>query len=295
MPLPPDPTITIRFTGLLAFCFGKHFKYCQVGIHTKAIGHEVRVGVSQKRHGQIITAIPMLKFSHDMIRHSSDLWLDIEGATPPKQQTVKPYIVNIQGSTLIDDQDFRHVVDLEGENFYNRRLKIKDGVFGLSFYISNGLFYTAALTSHKYIAVSTVDDRHHHAHPTTGTDGARHDSGRRLGRIAMSVGANIYLDHGQALVLRAGKKGSAELFRLDKEEGVTYDITVDNDDNGLSPPSRPGNHFGLYYDALDLNPREPKILIEPNGSIQTGDCIVTRFGKSHSLGVEACPIYRFLR
>lgn len=299
MPLPPNPTVTMRFTGLLAFCFDKKFKYCQVGFHTKAIGHEVRVGVSKKRQGQITAAIPMLKFSHEMIHSSSDLWLDIEGATPPKQQTAEPYIVNNQGSTPIDDQDFRRVVDFEGKDFYGRRLNIKSGVLTPSLYIGKGLFYTAELTSHPYVAVSvdaTVNDRHLHTHPTTEYDSARHASGRRLGQIATSIGVNIYLDHdSQALVLRAGKKFGAELFRLNREEGVTYEVTIDNNDNGLSPPSHPGSHFGLYYDAFDLNPKESKILIEPNGIPPSGDCIVTRFSKSHSLGVEACPLYRFLR
>ena len=87
-----------------------------------------------------------------------------------------------------------------------------------------------------------------------------------MGRVAPCIGANIYLDHeSQALVLRAGGKGGPELFRLDHEEEVTYEITIDNGDNGLSPPSRPGNHFGLYYDALDLQAGEAKILVEPNG------------------------------
>lgn len=299
MPLPPNPTVTMRITGLAAFCFDKNFKYCQVAFHTRAIGHEVRVGVYKKLRDQIVSATPKLIFSHEMIRHSSDLWLDIEGATPPKQQTAELYIVNNQGSTLIDDQDFRRVVDFEGKDFYGRRLNIKDGVLTPSLYIRKGLFYAAALTSHPYIAMSVdvaVNDRHLHAHPTTGDYSARHASGRRLGQIASSVGVNIYMDHAsQALVLRAGKKGGAELFRLNNKEGITYEVAIENDDNGLSPPSHPGSHFGLYYDAFELHPKESKILIEPNGIPPSGDCIVTWFSKSHSLSVGACPIYRFLR
>jgi hypothetical protein len=120
-----------------------------------------------------------------------------------------------------------------------------------------------------------------HPYKTVSADGA----GRRLGRIAADVGANIYLDHaGQALVLRAGEKGGAELFRLVNEEGVAYEVTIDNGDNGLSPPTHPGYHFGFYYDAIDLDSNESEILIVPNGSIETGDCIVTWFSKSRSLG-----------
>jgi hypothetical protein len=288
MPIPPNPTFKLHFTGLVAFCFGAEFKYCQVGIHTRANGHEVRVSVYKKRENRIVSGVPALTLSHEMIRCSSDLWLDVEGETPPRQQTASPYIVDDQGAALIDDQDFRHVPDLEGENFYNRPLKIKDGILTPSLFIGKGLFYTAALTSHGYktvLADSTDNGFDHHAHSSTEAGSQGHVQGRRIGRIAKDVGANIYLDHpSQALVLRIGGQEGAELFRLGNEEGATYEVTIDNGDNGLSPPPHPGNHFGFYYDAIDLNPGEPKILIEPNGGSQVGDCGGLGFGKSHRLG-----------
>jgi hypothetical protein len=283
MPVPPAPTVTIYFRGLLGFCFGEEFKYCQVGFHTKANNHEVKVSIYKKQGNRIISAVPTLRFGHEMIRRSSDLWLDVEGETPPKQQTAEPYIVNGQGLTLIDDQDFRHVADLEGENFYNRQLKIKDGVLTPSLYINRGLFYAAALTGHGYktvLADSAVDDLDHHAHPSTGAVSQGHVQDRRIGKVAREVGANIYLDDAsQAVVLRAGKKWGAELFRFNREEDITYEVTIENYDT--QAPT--GNDFGYYYDAVDLNPGESKILVAPNGGVE-GDCIVTWFSKSHSLG-----------
>jgi len=286
MPVPPNPTVTIYFKGLLAFCFDAKFKYCQVGVHTKANNHELKVSVYKKRGNRIVSSAPMLRFSHEMIRCSSDLWLDIEGGTPPKQQTAEPYVMSDQGPALVDDQDFRHVVDLEGENFYNRTLNIKDGVLRPSLFIGKGLFYAAALTAHGYktvLADSTVSDQAPHAHLTTEASSLGHISGHRIGRIATYVGANIYLDHeSQAVVLRAGKKKGAELFRLVKGEGedTTYEITIENDDTQAPV----GSDFRYYYDAFELNPGEPEILIKPNGGIEVGDCILTWFSKSHSLG-----------
>jgi hypothetical protein len=284
MPISPNPTITIYFKGLLAFCFGEEFKYCQVAFHTKADGHEVRVGIYKKQGNRIVSAVPMLSFSHEMIRRSSNLWLDIEGATPPKQQTAEPYVVNGQGATLIDDQDFRHVVDFEGENFYNRPLKIKDGVLTPSLFIGKGIFYAAELTEHGYktvLADLTVSDQHHRADPAIGSDNPGQVSGRRIGRIATHVGANIYLDDAsQAVVVRAGEKEGAELFRLNREEDTTYEIMIENYDT--QPPA--GSDFGYYYDAIELNSGEPKILIEPNGGKVGGDCDVGWFSKSHRLG-----------
>jgi hypothetical protein len=218
-----------------------------------------------------------------MIRRSSNLWLDVEGETPPKQQTAEPYIANDQGAALIDDQDFRHVVDLEGENFYNRPLKIKGGVLTPSLFIGKGIFYAAALTAHGYktvLADSTVDGQHHPAHQTADANSPGHVSGRRIGRIATYVGANIYLDdESQAAVLRAGEKEGAELFRLNREVDTTYEITIENYDT--QPPT--GSDFGYYYDAIELNPGESKILIEPNGGIEHADCIGSTLSKSRRL------------
>jgi hypothetical protein len=288
MPVSPNPTVTIYFKGLLAFCFGEDFKYCQVGFHTKADGHEVKISIYKKRENRIVGAVPVLTFSHEMIRRSSDLWLDVEGETPPQQQTAAPYIADGQGAAPIDDQDFRHVVDVEGENFYNRPLKIREGVLTPSLFVGKGLFYTAALTSRKYktvLADSAVDDQHDCSHTITGADSPEQVSGRRIGRIAKDIGANIYLDHpSQAIVLRTGGRDGAELFRLSNEEGATYEVTIDNGDNGLSPPPHPGNHFSFYFDAIELNRGESKILIEPNGTVDQGDCAGLGFGKSHRLG-----------
>lgn len=284
MSVPPNPTVTIYFKGLLAFCFGEEFKYCQVGFHTKANNHEVKVSIYKKLGNRIISAVPTLRVGHEMICRSSDLWLDVEGEAPPKQQTAEPYIVNGQGSAMIDDQDFRHVADLEGENFYNRRLKIKAGVLTPSLYINKGLFYAAALTDHGYktvLAESTVIDLDHHAPPATGDGSLGRVQDRRIGRVAREVGANIYLDDAsQAVVLRAGEKGDAELFRFNREEDTSYEVTIENYDTQAPI----GNDFGYYYDAVDLNPGESKILVAPNGGADGGDCIVTWFSKRHSLG-----------
>jgi hypothetical protein len=273
MPVPPNPTVVVRITGLIAFCFDKQFAHCQMGIHSKTDDHELSIRFIKKGPGPEDESEQTMTISHALIRQSADLWLDIEGEPSPKQRTAEPFIADGNDEPPTDPHDFRHVVDLEGEHFYNRRLKIKDGVLTPSVFIRKGLFYTAALTSRRYKT------------KTISSDGVETSPSRRIGQVAADIGVNIYLDHAnQALVLRAGSKGGAELFRLANEEGVTYEIIIDNRDNGLSPPSQPGNHFAFYYDAIDLDPEESRILIEPNGSIESGDCIGSTFGKSHSLG-----------
>jgi hypothetical protein len=143
-------------------------------------------------------------------------------------------------------------VDLEGEHFYNRPLKVRRGVLRPILFVAKGLFYTATLSSDPYRTVPVAS--------TTATEMIA--AGRNLGQIAEYVGANIYLTHpNQALVLRAEQNGS-ELLRLNKEEGATYEITVENGDTPQAPAD---SDFDYYYDAFELKRDEPRILLEPYG------------------------------
>lgn len=169
--------------------------------------------------------------------------------------------------------DFRRVVDLEGEHFYNRPLKMRCGALKPILLVTQGLFYTASLTSNPYRTVPVAPNRSNAATAT----------GRNLGQIAEYVGANIPLSQSdQALVLRAGRNGS-ELLRLKKEEGITYEITIENGDTLQAPA---GSDFYYYYDAFELKPSEPRILIEPYGLPAFGGIMTTcgpvRFGRSCS-------------
>ena len=283
MPLPPNPTVTLYFTGLLVFCFEKEFKYCQIGIHSKTDDHELKLRLVKKTANPKTSSEQNLAIPHEMIRSTKDLWLDIEGMPPPKQQKAKPYIVGKRNQPPSDPQDFRHVVDLEGEHFYNRRLKIRKGILQPSLFIAKGLFYTATLTSQPFqTALASNDSDHSHAH--SHTSASTQAAGHSLGRIADIIGVNIYLDRiGQAVVLRAGRNG-AELLRLTKEKNTSYEISIDNGPNDQAPP---GGHFGHYYDAVELKPSESRIVVVAKGVTAQGQpgglCDAIQFSKSYRL------------
>src|SRR5215471_5128124 len=140
MPVPEDPTIVIRFTGLLFFCFDKRRKCCQIGALSKD-DHELRVRLVKRGLDPGAGSEQTLTIPHDLIHPSSDLWLDVEGEPSPKQQTAEPFIVSNRDEPPTDTQDFRWVVDLEGEHFYNRPLKLRRGVLKPVLFVAKGLFY----------------------------------------------------------------------------------------------------------------------------------------------------------
>lgn len=257
MPIPKDPTAVIYFTGLLVFCFDKQLKHCQVGIYSKSDDHALKLRFVKKKAG-VVSSEQALTLNHSLIRSGTDLWLGIDGP-PPKQPDVKPFIVGKPTQPPSDPQDFRHVVDLEGEHFYNRRLNIRKGVLKPSLFITNGLFYTATLSPQSYRIVQSPSNgmNHLHTHRGPATSIA---TDHNLGEIAEYVGVNLYLDRpDQAVVLKAGKRSGQELLRLQREKGARYEITIENGPTDRAPV---GSHFGHYYDALQLREGEAKILLE---------------------------------
>ncbi len=286
--LPPDPTVTIHFTGLLVFCFEEDFKHCQIGVHSQSKNHELSIRIVKKQPGPVISSVQTLTLGHDLIRQASHLWLDIEGPAPALHQGAEPFVVGIANEPPDHEQDFRHMIDLEGEHFYDRPLKVKSNdVLKPSLFITKGLFYTSARTAKSFQRVPEADagggHTHNHAHGTTSGAMTSHN----LGKIGEYVGVNIYLDDkDQAVVLKAGQNGP-ELLRLKKEEDTTYEITVEN---GPTPHSHVGNHFAFYYDAFELNAGEQKMVLEPAGAgFQTIDappCNPIWLSESHDLEAD---------
>jgi hypothetical protein len=269
--MPQGTTVTVRFTGLLVFCFDKRRNICQVGVHSSTDDHELRLRLIKRGPDPESESEQTLTLSHAQIRQLSELWLDVEGG-PTAERTAERFIIGNLNETPTDPRDYRWIVDME--DLHRHPLRLKEGVLRPIVYVTTGLFYTAELSSEPYLAIPVA---------RTGTK-RRRALARSLGRIADVVGANIQLIHpNQALVLKTGRNGP-ELLRLKREEGVAYEVTVENGDTPQAPP---GNDFDYYYHAIELNRGEPKILLEPYGLPSFGGimsvCSPVGFGMSDGL------------
>jgi hypothetical protein len=277
MPVPQDATVTFRLGGLLVFCFDKRRNHCHVGIHSNTDDHELRLRFVKKGPGLVSESEQRLTISHALLRRAPDLWLDVEGDPSPEQRIAEPFIIGSLDDPPTDPNDFRRVIDLEGEHFYNRPLRVRRDVLRPILVFAKGLFYTATLKSDLYMTVPVAPE---------GTTAAI-AAGRSLGLIAEYVGANVYLANAQALVLRWGRNGP-EILRLRKEEGTTYEIWVENVD---AKGATPGTHFSHYYEAFEIRPDEPRILIDVHGLPKMGGglgspCELIRLSKSDGLASE---------
>lgn len=143
--LPPQPTITVRFGGLLGFCYRTSGE-CEIGFNAGDGRH--RIGVRILENGTEIYPngglpnIVTMKFGVES-KNPSVKFLKLT-ADPFDRQTGPP-------------QDFRWMLDLEGEDFYSEKPD-KDLVFKFKarLLVTQGIFYTSGRTKSTFNRVSVL-------------------------------------------------------------------------------------------------------------------------------------------
>src|SRR6185295_29233 len=135
------PSLTIIFRGLIALRQDTEENTLAVGI-LRAPEHEFTVQVLEKSAQGISTySIPM----NQLMGSKSDTWL----VEVPAQRNGVTYYQNgvfDRKKGLGDIRDFRWLVDLEGKEFYGRKLAIDQRQMGIEVRFSNGEFYTKTTT-----------------------------------------------------------------------------------------------------------------------------------------------------
>lgn len=139
-----------------------------------------------------------------------------------------------------DDEDFRWIADLEGEEFHNRKLiieqrsKLKPTIF-----VSEGTIYTREKT---YESLARV--------PINGTE----SKVKPLGRFAYGMNIDISCPDGGEIVLSnrpdGGSRDESDDCRisLPQEKNVRYMVTIENHCNTANEGE--GTDFRLFYEAV---------------------------------------------
>jgi len=211
MPLPDNPTITVTFDGLLLLFFGKNKSFCQIGLLEPDELHCLKITGKTKPSGKPI------KFPKKI---DGDVVIEAPGRDG----------VNTYESKKGEDRqnDFHWLVDLEGKDFYNRKLEInRDGIHQ-SLFFYKGLFYT----------VKKQRVRVFH--------GGKFEREEDVARI---IGCNLYLKEGERAILRYGLR-SKESIEFPYEPGVSYSIRF-----STICPGRPGD-FKRYYEVVKVKPKD---------------------------------------
>jgi len=222
------PTVTVVLKGLMVFHPDPAREYFEAGI-LPAPGHLFRIVVREKTNSGVSTFSVPLPAVADLV---NDSW-SLEFTSPPKRG-----ISFYQGTAfdrkagIGDPRDFRWAVDIEGTEFYNQQVTIKENQLGPIVRLTSGEFYTKA-----------------RSRPTMRRQGD--GSFQYFGSVAEEIAADFRIMRGD-VVLRSAKSGK-ELLRLPRKPATTYEIIFENQpvtEGHMASMASSSDHFQYYYQVI---------------------------------------------
>ncbi|HKQ72647.1 MAG TPA: hypothetical protein VJ810_02890 [Blastocatellia bacterium] len=118
-----ESNVTINFDGLMLFSFNESNNYCETKVNTSAEGHQMSIKVSEA--GKVLYQDT---FSSERLRDLGSLSLFVcggKGLTPI-------------GRTAKKGPDYDLILDLEGDDFYQRPCELKQSEYESSIFLHNG-------------------------------------------------------------------------------------------------------------------------------------------------------------
>ena len=215
------PSLTIIFHGLMTYRRNHEEQTLAVGI-LPAPEHEFTLRVLEKSPQGISTySIP----TNQLMGSKSDTWL----VEIPAQRIGVSYYQNgvfDRQKGIGDIRDFRWLIDLEGKEFYGRRLGTDRRQLDVEVKFSSGEFYTKSTTRplQRRVGAKTFE---------------------YFGRVAEEIATDVFLENGD-FVLRSQASGR-EILRLQQEPDTTYEVVFENAPPPTQHVAMGANHFQYYY------------------------------------------------
>jgi hypothetical protein len=215
------PSLTIIFRGLMALHQDRKEQTLAVGI-LRAPEHEFTVQVLEKSPQGISTySIPM----NQLVGSRSDTWL----VEVPAQRSGVSYYENgvfDRQKGVGDVRDFRWLIDLEGKEFYGRKLATNQQHIGVEVKFSSGEFYTKTTTRALQRKMGSKTFEY-------------------FGRVAHEIATDVFLEAGD-FVLTSQASGK-EILRLQQKPDTTYELVFENNPPPTQHLAMRANHFHYYY------------------------------------------------
>jgi hypothetical protein len=243
MTFPPNaPDVKVFFTGLMLIKpAAADDRTCEVWVHRGAPEHELTIEVRQKQAGRpdliMMRHVGLLPYAFPSDESHPDdppvHGFKLQVKTAPKG--VRSYM---GPDTARGEEALTEAVNFQSPQYHNGRVGGIDEIGGRpSILLNDGLFYVADKTSRDTII-------------TLERDGM---SAVQIDPIASLIGANIYLDAGDSLLVRWHAQGVIKRLELNKPAaGISYEIYVINDPLFESEITGipPHDEFEEYYKLL---------------------------------------------
>ncbi|MGA9768447.1 MAG: hypothetical protein WBV94_05355 [Blastocatellia bacterium] len=214
----PAGTTSIRliFKGLFVSCIKDGRAFAEVGLIRSAAEHRLGVTISVEGGGAV--AIP------PDFNPEENISIEVENTSKTGIRVFTDPDFNRETGAG-NARDFRWFVDLESEEFYNKKLGVKSDQISPIIRINNAEFSAGTRTDINAVKKTTAE--------TT-----------LLGKIGLEVIADIELDKPESTAIL--KSGSREILKIEGNAGPRYVIEFDSDCKGV----RPASDFTLAYRAI---------------------------------------------
>lgn len=226
----PDrrPDVQIFFHGLLMLCPDDSGGQCRVGVHRLSVDHKLSVEVRVK--GNEPPDPPLLRLGEILDREGLSITI------PDSTRGVRKFVTTTGELNRLDEtndeKDFRWSLDLQKLDSAQPKIELKESGISPSIVINDGLFYTARRTDPAKINVRLLDPP---------------NPAKPLNRVARIIGANIYLEDGEQVVLEWFGDGEEQKLILPKAQGDRTAVIYIDNSPALMPSGKPKHSEFVEY------------------------------------------------
>lgn len=236
------PDVQMFFHGLLMLLPDIGGSQCQIGVHRLSVQHKLSVEVRVKGTEQ--PDPPLLRLAGSLDSQGLSIAID-----PPTGNGISKFVGGQGEFDRLDEtnaeRDFRWSIDLQKLDPLQPRITIEQSGISPGIVIKDGLFYTARRTNPDNVAVQLTNP----GNPVT-----------PLNRVARIIGANIYLDAGERVILKWFGEGKNQTLALPKARPDHPALIYFDNSPSLMPSDKPDHsefveYFKVVTNATDVTRR----------------------------------------
>lgn len=234
----PGPDVQIFLHGLLMLRPGQNSQVCEVGVHRLSIQH--RLSVEVRVRGTVPPDPPLLRLAGPLDSDGLTIGITTGDTVGDASRGVSKFVTDNgeldHNNQNNDERDFRWSLDLQKLDPQQPPMLLRTSGISPKIRIMDGLFYTARRTNPNDIEVRLTNV----GNPDT-----------PLASVARIVGANIYLNDGEHLVLQWFGDGQTETLALPKKKALDRPALIYIDNSPALMPDQPDHsEFAEYFKVI---------------------------------------------
>lgn len=237
-PEDPGPDVQIFLHGLLMLRPDQKGTVCEVGVHRLSLQHKLSVEVRVK--GTVPPDPPLLRLAGTLDSDGLIIGVSTGNVVGDASHGVSKFISSAgeldRNDPSSNPSDFRWSLDLQKLDPKQPPMLVMDSGISPSIKIMDGLFFTARRTNPADVEVKLTNV----GNPDI-----------PLNSVARIIGANIYLQKGEQLMLKWFGEGETKTLILPKKKAIDRPALIYIDNSPALMPSQPDHsEFAEYFKVI---------------------------------------------